>query len=93
MDERFARNSPGVQLTVELTRHLCADRAISSADSTAAPDHPMIDHIWPDLMAIGDILIPLKRRDPLTPVMIGAIRARELARTSALSVLKRMRGR
>ena len=93
MDERFARNSPGVQLTVELTRHLCADRAISSADSTAAPDHPMIDHIWPDRMAIGDILIPLKRRDPLTPVMIGAIRARELARTSALSVLKRMRGR
>src|SRR5206468_1320977 len=42
IDERFAKISPGVQLTLELTRHLCADPAIRSADSTASPGHPMI---------------------------------------------------
>ena len=46
IDERFAKYSPGVQLTLDLTRHLCADPAIASADSTASPDHPMIDPIW-----------------------------------------------
>ena len=93
MDERFAKHSPGVQLTVELTRHLCTDPQIDSADSTAAPGHPMIDHVWPGRMAMGDIFIPLRRRDPLTPVMLGAIKAREAARAGALAVLKRLRGR
>src|SRR6202012_2116828 len=37
VDERFAKFSPGVQLTLDLTRHLCADPAIASADSTASP--------------------------------------------------------
>src|SRR6185503_10382628 len=46
VDERFAKYSPGVQLALELTRHLCADPAIRFADSTAAPDHPMINPIW-----------------------------------------------
>ena len=29
VDERFAKFSPGVQLTLDLTRHLCADPAIA----------------------------------------------------------------
>ena len=64
VDERFAKYSPGVQLTLELTRHLCADPAIRFADSTAAPDHPMINPIWRGRLAIGDVLIPLRRHDP-----------------------------
>ena len=41
VDERFAKFSPGVQLTLELTRHLCADPAIRLVDSTAdrRPSH------------------------------------------------------
>ncbi|MGY4358119.1 hypothetical protein ACVW0J_004612 [Bradyrhizobium sp. i1.7.7] len=53
IDERFARYSPGVQLTLDLTRHLCADPAIASADSTASADHPMINPIWRGRFAIG----------------------------------------
>ena len=64
VDERFAKFSPGVQLTLDLTRHLCADPAIAMADSTAAPDHPMINPIWRGRLAIGDVLIPLRRHDP-----------------------------
>jgi len=85
VDERFAKFSPGVQLTLDLTKHLCADPAINSADSTAAPDHPMINPIWRGRLAIGDALIPLRRNDPVVALIEVALRGRlsalELARS------------
>ena len=94
VDERFARFSPGVQLTLELTRHLCSDPTIASADSTAAPDHPMINPIWRGRFAIGDVLIPLRPRDPLAPLIHAALVARltalDLARR-ALRAVRRLR--
>jgi CelD/BcsL family acetyltransferase involved in cellulose biosynthesis len=83
VDERFAKFSPGVQLTLELTRHLCDDPAISSADSTAAPDHPMINPIWRGRLAIGDVLIPLRRNDPVVSLIETTLRARLAARDLA----------
>jgi CelD/BcsL family acetyltransferase involved in cellulose biosynthesis len=85
VDERFAKYSPGVQLTLDLTRHLCAHPAIASADSTASPDHPMINPIWRERFAIGDLLIPLRRHDPMVPLIEAALRSRQL-------VLKQVRG-
>jgi CelD/BcsL family acetyltransferase involved in cellulose biosynthesis len=86
VDERFAKFSPGVQLTLDLTRHLCGDPAIASADSTASPDHPMINPIWRGRFAIGDVFIPLRRRDPVVPLIHTALSARlaalDLARRS-----------
>jgi CelD/BcsL family acetyltransferase involved in cellulose biosynthesis len=76
VDERFAKFSPGVQLTLDLTRHLCADPAIASADSTASPDHPMINPIWRGRFAIGDVLIPLRAGDPVAAVIHAAMAAR-----------------
>ena len=73
IDERFARYSPGVQLTLELTRHLCADYSIASADSTASADHPMINPIWRGRFAVGDVLIPLRRNDPIVALVHGAL--------------------
>jgi CelD/BcsL family acetyltransferase involved in cellulose biosynthesis len=83
VDERFARLSPGVQLTVDLTRHLCADPAIATADSTAAPDHPMINPIWRGRLAIGDVLIPLRRNDPVVALIGAAMRLRKHVREPA----------
>jgi CelD/BcsL family acetyltransferase involved in cellulose biosynthesis len=83
VDERFAKFSPGVQLTLELTRHLCDDPAISSADSTAAPDHPMINPIWRGRLAIGDALIPLRRNDPVIPLIETTLLARQSVRQFA----------
>jgi GNAT acetyltransferase-like protein len=80
VDERFARFSPGVQLTLELTRHLCADPAIASADSTASPNHPMINPIWRGRFAIGDVLIPLRSGDLVVSMIHAAIVARNTAR-------------
>lgn len=76
IDERFAKFSPGVQLTLDLTRHLCDDPAIATADSTASADHPMINPIWRGRFAIGDVLIPLRRNDP----MVGLIQAALIVR-------------
>jgi CelD/BcsL family acetyltransferase involved in cellulose biosynthesis len=80
VDERFAKYSPGVQLTLDLTRHLCADPAIALADSTADPDHPMIDPIWRERLAIGDVLIPLRRRDPVVSLIDTALSLRRIVR-------------
>ncbi|MHB0768528.1 GNAT family N-acetyltransferase [Bradyrhizobium sp. 5.13L] len=83
IDERFARYSPGVQLTLDLTRHLCADPAIASADSTASADHPMINPIWRGRFAIGDVLIPLRRYDPVVTLVHGALAAHGIAYAAA----------
>ena len=40
VDERFAKLSPGVQLTLDLTRHLCADPAIASPIPPRRPITP-----------------------------------------------------
>jgi hypothetical protein len=95
VDERFAKFSPGVQLTLDLTRHLCADPAIATADSTASPDHPMINPIWRGRFAIGDVLIPLRPSDPVVALVHAALVSRQfmlgLARRSvrALRALRR----
>ena len=93
IDERFARYSPGVQLTLELTRHLCADREIASADSTANADHPMINPIWRGRFAIGDVLIPLKRNDPMVALIHTALVARGFALQLARRAIRSVRGR
>jgi CelD/BcsL family acetyltransferase involved in cellulose biosynthesis len=80
VDERFAKFSPGVQLALQLTRHLCDDGAIALADSTAAPGHPMIDPIWRERLVMGDVLLPLRRRDPLVPLIAAALQARSRMR-------------
>jgi CelD/BcsL family acetyltransferase involved in cellulose biosynthesis len=93
VDERFAKFSPGVQLTLELTRHLCADPAIATADSTANPDHPMINPIWRDRLAIGDVLVPLRKRDPVAALVQTALTLRELAREPARRMVRLIRNR
>jgi CelD/BcsL family acetyltransferase involved in cellulose biosynthesis len=76
IDEAFSKYSPGVQLTLDLTLHLCADPGISSADSTAAANHPMIDRIWRNRFAVGDVLIPLRQRDPVVALIGAALKTR-----------------
>jgi CelD/BcsL family acetyltransferase involved in cellulose biosynthesis len=83
INERFAKWSPGVQLTLDLTRHLCADPAIALADSTADADHPMINPIWRGRLAIGDVLIPLRRSDAVVSLIHAAMTLRRLIREPA----------
>jgi CelD/BcsL family acetyltransferase involved in cellulose biosynthesis len=93
VDERFSKFSPGVQLTLDLTRHLCADPSIASVDSTANADHPMINPIWRGRLAIGDVLIPLHRRDVAATLAQSALTLRRLARESARRAIRLIRQR
>ena len=93
VDERFAKFSPGVQLTLELTRYLCADPAIRLVDSTAAPDHPMINPIWRGRLAIGDVLIPLRRRDPAASLIRAALGLRSAIREPVRRIVHFARAR
>jgi hypothetical protein len=54
-DESLARFSPGVQAMMELTDALLADDTVAFADSCAAPDHPMIDHLWRERLAMAEL--------------------------------------
>lgn len=93
VDERFAKFSPGVQLTLDLTRYLCADPAIRFADSTAAPDHPMINPIWRGRLAIGDVLIPLHRHSVVVPLIRAALALRQAIREPARRAVHLLRQR
>ncbi len=94
MNEAFAKFSPGVQLTLDVTRHLCADPLIATADSTADAGNPMIEPIWRGRLRIGNVLLPLYRRDPTVALATAALAARSLVRNVARRVRReRPRGR
>jgi CelD/BcsL family acetyltransferase involved in cellulose biosynthesis len=61
-DEKLATFSPGVLLALDLTEALLADQSIARTDSCATADHPMIDHIWAERLALSDCLINLRPR-------------------------------
>jgi hypothetical protein len=89
-DEAFARFSPGVQLTVELTRRLAADPAIAYADSTALPGHPMIDHVWRERRRVGDVLLPV-RPGATAPLLAGLVVTRDRGRERAKAFVNALR--
>lgn len=89
-DERLAKCSPGVQLTLDITRYLCADETVRSVDSTATADHPMIDHIWKSRLEIAETLIPL-RAGYAAPLFASVISARRALREGARRIVHRYR--
>ncbi|MFO1147049.1 MAG: GNAT family N-acetyltransferase [Alsobacter sp.] len=74
-DERFAAYSPGVQLTMEITRRQLADPAVAFTDSCAVAEHPMINALWPDRMTVSDWFIPASP----SRATVGVAVAREAA--------------
>jgi CelD/BcsL family acetyltransferase involved in cellulose biosynthesis len=93
VDERFAKLSPGVQLTLDLTRHLCADPRVASADSTADAGHPMIDPIWRGRLSIGDVLVPLRPNDPVVFFIHAALKLHLLAYQTGRRLVRFIRSR
>ena len=87
-DETFSRGSPGVQLLLDVTDDLLADTSIVRADSCATADHPMIDHIWRERLALSDRLMCVAKCDP---TLFGHLCRLELLRRSAMSAAKRLR--
>jgi CelD/BcsL family acetyltransferase involved in cellulose biosynthesis len=59
-DEAYRSYAPGVHLTYELTSLLAARGDVALTDSCAIPDHPMINKLWPDRIAICDVALELR---------------------------------
>ncbi len=92
-DERFAKNSPGVHLTLELTRRLLEDPEIDSVDSTAIANHPMIDHIWRDKLALVDLMVSSRPGAARTLALSAAAeRLRRRARVQLRDLYLRAKG-
>lgn len=87
-DEAFARYSPGVMLTVELTRELLHDADVVRTDSCAAPNHSMIDHIWRERLVLCDRLIAVRADQHF-----ALVRSLEGLRTTAIRQAKNIRRR
>jgi len=86
-DETFARFSPGVMLSVAVTDDLLDDVDIARADSCATADHPMIDHLWRERLALCDRLIATRPRAPF-----AVARRLQGLRATAIMAAKRIRG-
>jgi CelD/BcsL family acetyltransferase involved in cellulose biosynthesis len=92
-DEDFARHSPGVQATLDLTERLLAEPDVLRADSCATADHPMIDHLWRERLRLGDFLIaPSRAALPQFRVARGLEMLRRTLMSSARAVRNRFKG-
>jgi CelD/BcsL family acetyltransferase involved in cellulose biosynthesis len=58
-DEAAARNSPGVQLALDLTRAALADATLARVDSCASAGHSMIEPLWRERLILADHLVAL----------------------------------
>ena len=56
-DEAYAAYSPGVQLTLELSRVQQRDATVAATDSCAIEGHPMIERLWPARVRLIDCVI------------------------------------
>ena len=86
-NEDFARFSPGVMLSVELTGELLDDTTMLRADSCATANHPMIDHLWRERLSLADRLIGVRGDTAFV-----AARRLEALRIAAIAGAKRLRG-
>ncbi|MDB5513041.1 MAG: hypothetical protein JWR08_2524 [Enterovirga sp.] len=87
-DESFARFSPGLLLTLDLTRHLLADPTVDDADSIAIADHPMIDRVWSERFPVTSVLVSTR---PGGGSLFRAAGMVERLRERAIERLKRLR--
>jgi CelD/BcsL family acetyltransferase involved in cellulose biosynthesis len=67
-DEAVARFSPGVILGAVLTNELVEDATILTTDSCASANHPMIDRLWRERLALGNRLIAVRPQAPFALV-------------------------
>jgi hypothetical protein len=85
-DEGMARFSPGLQAMTDVTAALLADDTIRFADSCAVPNHPLIDHLWHDRLAMTDVMIGVR-----PGANFALARRMETMRRDAIAMARRMR--
>ena len=87
-NEAARRASPGVQLTLDVTESILAEPGIARVDSCATADHPMIDHLWRERLALADFLIA---PSAAATARFGSARRLETLRRTLIATAKRVR--
>jgi CelD/BcsL family acetyltransferase involved in cellulose biosynthesis len=95
-DERFAEYSPGLQLTLDLSRALERQPGLALVDSCAISDYPMIDRLWRGRLELADFALASRagpaRAFALAVAAVDAKqRLRELAKSAVYPLLGRKR--
>jgi hypothetical protein len=90
--EGMAYASPGVQLALDLTGSLLADASVVRVDSCATADHPMIDHVWRERLALSDRLIAVRSPAATFHLACGIEQARRRTMDTARALRNRLRG-
>jgi CelD/BcsL family acetyltransferase involved in cellulose biosynthesis len=92
--EAYAEFSPGLQLTLELSRAQQNDPSIAMTDSCAIENHPMIDRLWTSRLSLVDCILPSR---PGGGRRVGLWLARESAlrrlKEAAKRLINPLRGR
>ena len=80
-DPAFSEFSPGVQLTLAMSRSLEADPSLTLVDSCAEPNHPMIDRLWTARINLADYVLATRPGASLAlPLALSARRTKAFAR-------------
>ena len=85
-DENFARFSPGVMLSAVLTNELVDDTTLVQTDSCATANHPMIDHLWRERLALCNRMIAVRPQ-----LSFSLVRRLEALRSAATAAAKSVR--
>ena len=88
-DEAYEKVSPGAQLMLDAGGTLLSNAGIRRIDSCASANHPMIDHLWHERLAIGTLVIGPAGGGLLHAAGLAAMKAEIRARGLAHRVLRR----
>ncbi|MHB2168495.1 GNAT family N-acetyltransferase [Alsobacter sp. R-9] len=91
-DETLSALSPGVQLTLDLSRRQW-EGAVAVTDSCAVADHPMIDRLWPDRSPVADWFIEAGTSRTASALAAAGVSARRGLRSTAKSLYHLARGK
>lgn len=95
-DERFSEYSPGLQLTLDLSRRLECEPGLTLVDSCAISGHPMIERLWRARLELVDLALAL-RAGPARGFALGLAaakaktRLKDLAKRALNRLLRRKR--
>ena len=93
-DEAYAKGSPGVQVTLALSRRLTARPDLQLVDSCAGEDHPMIGRVWSDALEFEEIALGLRPEGGRPLIIWMALeRAKARIRAALKRSINRARGR
>jgi CelD/BcsL family acetyltransferase involved in cellulose biosynthesis len=91
-DEELASYSPGVQLTLEMSSRQL-EGGIAETDSCAIADHPMIDRLWPDRLAVADWFVEARAASTSAAIAVAGESARRSLRSTAKNLYHLAKGR